>query len=79
MMSLTQSFRLATLLVPFVLLARASAFAGPVCQTRAETMPALRRLEDVMMTGRFVAYDPTSLQFVNGRATHADEASIRED
>jgi len=78
-MSLTQSFRLATLLVLFVVLARASAFAGPVCQTRADTMPALRRLEDVMMTGRFVAYDPTSLQFVNGRATHADEASMLED
>ena len=79
MMSLTRSFRLTTLLVLFVALAGASAFAGPVCQKRAEAMPALRRLEDVMMTGRFVAYDPTSLQFVNGRATRADEASILED
>jgi len=32
-----------------------------------------------MLTGRFVAYDPTSLQFASGRATHADEASILED
>ncbi len=31
------------------------------------------------MTGRFVAYDPTSLQVVNGRATRADEASMLED
>jgi exo-beta-1,3-glucanase (GH17 family) len=78
-MSLTQSLRLAPLLVSFVVLARAAAFAGPVCQKRADAMPALRRLEDVMMTGRFVAYDPTSLQFVNGQATHADEASMLED
>jgi exo-beta-1,3-glucanase (GH17 family) len=78
-MSLTQPFRLATLLVLFVVLARTSAFAGPVCQKRAAAMLALRRLEDVMMTGRFVAYDPTSLQFVNGRATHVDEASMLED
>jgi exo-beta-1,3-glucanase (GH17 family) len=42
-------------------------------------MPAVRRIEDVMLTGRFVAYDPTSLQFASGRATHADEASILED
>jgi len=75
----TQSLRLAPLLVSFVLLARASAFARPVCQQRVDAMPTLRRLEDVMLTGRFVAYDPTSLQFVNGRATHADEASMLED
>jgi exo-beta-1,3-glucanase (GH17 family) len=79
MMSLIQSLRLATLLVLFIVLARASAFAGPVCQERADAMPDLRRLEDVMITGRFVAYDPTSLQFVNGQATHADEASMLED
>jgi exo-beta-1,3-glucanase (GH17 family) len=78
-MSLTQSLRLAPLMVSFVVLARAAAFAGPVCQQRADAMPALRLLEDVMLTGRFVAYDPTSLQFVNGRATHADEASMLED
>ncbi len=42
-------------------------------------MPALRRIENVMRTGRFVAYDPTSLQFVNGRATRADETSMLED
>jgi len=74
----TQSFRTAPLLL-FVVLARAAAFTGPVCQKRADAIPALRRLEDVMLTGRFVAYDPTSLQFVNGRATHADESSMLED
>lgn len=77
-MSLTQSLRLAPLLAPFVVLARV-AFAEPVCLKRADAMPALHRLEDVMLTGRFVAYDPTSLQIVNGRATHADEASMFED
>jgi exo-beta-1,3-glucanase (GH17 family) len=70
---------LAPLLVSLVVLVRASAFAGAVCQKRAEAIPALRRLGDVMVTGRFVAYDPTSLQIVNGRATHADEASMLED
>jgi exo-beta-1,3-glucanase (GH17 family) len=32
-----------------------------------------------MAQGRFITYQPTSLQVVNGRATHADPASIRAD
>jgi hypothetical protein len=32
-----------------------------------------------MLHGRFVAYQPTSLQIVNGHPTHADAASIRAD
>ena len=32
-----------------------------------------------MAQGRFIAYPPTSLQIINGRATEADAASIRAD
>jgi hypothetical protein len=78
-MSLKQSFQLLPLGVLVVVLARTSAFAGTVCQKREEATPALHRLADVMVTGRFVAYDPISLQVVNGRVTQANEASIFED
>ena len=39
----------------------------------------LQRLKDVMATGRFVDYDPTSLQVINGRSSRADEESILQD
>jgi exo-beta-1,3-glucanase (GH17 family) len=39
----------------------------------------MERLAAAMRDGRFVAYEPTSLQMVNGNATPARAASIRED
>jgi exo-beta-1,3-glucanase (GH17 family) len=78
-MSLTRLFRLVPMVVLVAVPVRASALGGPVCQRHEEATPVLRRLKDVMMTGRFVAYNPTSLQIVNGRATHSNEASILED
>jgi exo-beta-1,3-glucanase (GH17 family) len=41
--------------------------------------PALERLRATMATGRFVAYQPTSLRVHDGRPTRADAASIRAD
>jgi exo-beta-1,3-glucanase (GH17 family) len=39
----------------------------------------VQRIADVMATGRFVAYQPTSLRMYDGRATEADDASMRDD
>ena len=36
-------------------------------------------MADVVAHGRFVAYEPISLRVIDGRPTHADAASIRED
>ena len=40
---------------------------------------ALQTLRRAMASGRFVAYQPTSLRLYDGRATRADAASIRAD
>lgn len=39
----------------------------------------LARITEVMATGRFVAYVPTSMQVINGVSSQADQASILED
>jgi exo-beta-1,3-glucanase (GH17 family) len=52
---------------------------GGVCSHNAAAGQAVERLEDAMARGRFIAYSPTALQVVNGRASHADAASIRAD
>ena len=51
--------------------------AAAIC--RKQTPPALKQLKDVMSRGRFVSYEPTSLQIVDGHATRASEASIADD
>jgi exo-beta-1,3-glucanase (GH17 family) len=53
--------------------------ADPVCALRPEAEGRLARLHEAMELGRFVAYQPTSLQVVGGRLTQADDASIRAD
>ncbi|MGE0189778.1 MAG: hypothetical protein AB7F79_08275 [Steroidobacteraceae bacterium] len=53
--------------------------AVPTCIKRPEAAHALRQLQQVMATGRFVAYQPTSLQVINGELTQADPASIERD
>lgn len=52
---------------------------NPECLVREAAEPAVTRLQAVMATGRFVAYQPTSLQVINGALTQADTASIKED
>ena len=51
--------------------------ARPVC--RSENAPALARVRAAIAGERFVAYEPTSLEVVNGKVTPADPASIRAD
>ncbi|TLY50772.1 MAG: hypothetical protein E6K50_08970, partial [Gammaproteobacteria bacterium] len=57
--------------------AAVSAAAPAVCNHRPAA--ALARLREALAHGRFVAYQPTSLQVTNGRVTAADPASIRAD
>jgi exo-beta-1,3-glucanase (GH17 family) len=52
--------------------------AAPVCPERASP-PRLQRIVEVMATGRFVAYQPTSHQVYDGVSSQADPASIAED
>ena len=56
-----------------------SAAAQAVCNHSPAAAPALARLREALAHGRFVAYQPTSLQVMNGRVTPADPASIRAD
>ena len=53
--------------------------AADACPPRAGAAPALTRMQDVMTTGRFVAYHPTALKVFDGNLTRTDEASIEED
>jgi exo-beta-1,3-glucanase (GH17 family) len=56
-----------------------AAIAQPVCEHDAAGAPARARLARAMAQGRFVAYQPTSLQVAAGRVQSADPASIRTD
>ena len=53
--------------------------AQPVCERDAAAAAARARLARAMAQGRFIAYQPTSLQVVGGRAHDADPGSIRAD
>ena len=59
--------------------AASSAAAPAVCSHGPAAAPALARLREALALGRFVAYQPTSLQVTDGRVTPADPASIRTD
>jgi exo-beta-1,3-glucanase (GH17 family) len=70
------------------LLSPAMAIAAPTpavpqsrtaCHVSQTSAPELARLREALSTGRFVAYQPTSLQVVNGQVGRADAASIRAD
>jgi exo-beta-1,3-glucanase (GH17 family) len=63
------------------LLGAAPAPAAPArgCTVHAAALPAVARLRAAWLSGRFVAYQPTSLQVVNGQVTPATEAGIRAD
>lgn len=53
--------------------------AAGLCGQHPAAHVALEQLETVLAHGRFIAYQPTSLQVINGRSTEADPASIRAD
>ena len=62
--------------------APATALAPPaqaLCAHIPTTVPALTRLRSAMAQGRFIAYEPTSLQVIYGHPTQADPDSIRAD
>jgi len=59
--------------------AAASAAPPAVCKHGPAAAPALARLREALAHGRFVAYEPTSLQVTNGRVSAADAAGIRAD
>jgi exo-beta-1,3-glucanase (GH17 family) len=60
-------------------LAAPPAAAEPQCARAPASAAARTRLAAVMAHGRFIAYEPTALQLVDGRAHEADPASIRAD
>jgi len=62
-----------------IALAGAALAAQPICNHDSSATAALARLRAAMAQGRFIAYQPTSLQVVNGRPTQADDAGIRAD
>lgn len=55
------------------------AVAQPSCARDAAAEAARARLARAMAQGRFIAYEPSSLQVVNGRVHDADPESIRAD
>jgi exo-beta-1,3-glucanase (GH17 family) len=57
----------------------AAAAAAAVCNKNPHASGTLARLEDAMERGRFIAYQPTGLQVVNGHVSHADAEGIRAD
>ncbi|MEY4761367.1 MAG: hypothetical protein RLZZ200_1223 [Pseudomonadota bacterium] len=53
--------------------------AAAVCATPSASGLARQRLQDAMAHGRFVAYQPTQIRIIDGRASRADDAGIRAD
>lgn len=78
MKSYAPRLALVTLISVLVCPTAAAAAACPNRQDRPASA-SVKAIRQVMATGRFVAYQPTSLQVINGRLTQADAASIRED
>ena len=59
--------------------AATQAVAAGTCRHSPATAAAVQTIRQVMAQGRFIAYQPTSLQVVAGRLTQADPAGIRAD
>ncbi len=68
-----------SLFVMALLLGVRTALAAPACVPRLPAAAALTQLQGVMASGRIIAYQPTSLQITDGRATQADMISVRRD
>lgn len=49
--------------------------AAPVCRQNVQ----IDAVREALAHARFVSYQPTTLRIVDGKATHADEASIADD
>jgi exo-beta-1,3-glucanase (GH17 family) len=68
-----------TVLIFITSLALATYSVGATCARNPAAAPAITRLRAAMAQGRFIAYQPTSLQVIDGHLTHADPDSIRAD
>jgi exo-beta-1,3-glucanase (GH17 family) len=67
--------------IPVLLIALAAsvpAVAQPVCPTRP-TPVGVARIQDVMATGRFIAYQPSQLHVIDGKPTPVSDADIEAD
>jgi exo-beta-1,3-glucanase (GH17 family) len=53
--------------------------AATQCAARPAARHAIQQLQRTMATGRFVAYQPTSQQVINGQLTRVDISSIEQD
>src|SRR5271167_1614453 len=53
--------------------------AQPQCRQERAAAPAVEHLRHLLATARFVAYQPTSLQVMDGRVQEADAESVRAD
>ncbi|HSY06691.1 MAG TPA: hypothetical protein VK803_12200 [Steroidobacteraceae bacterium] len=79
-MSLPRAAALGTLLGGALLIGVPAPAAAPHgCAVHTGALPAVTRLRAAWLSGRFVAYQPTSLQVTDGHITPATEASIRAD
>jgi exo-beta-1,3-glucanase (GH17 family) len=82
-MSVAQPRARALDLLLFLWLCGGSVAAGTAaaaeCRNGPAALPAVARLRAAMAQGRFIAYQPTSLQVTDGRVTDADVDSIRAD
>jgi exo-beta-1,3-glucanase (GH17 family) len=67
---------LAIVSTPLAALAPAVA---PLCHANRAAQPAVARLRAALAHGRFIAYQPSALEVVNGHVRAADAASIRAD
>jgi exo-beta-1,3-glucanase (GH17 family) len=59
--------------------AHARAATPPVCSRSPPASPGLERLRVALAQARFVTYQPTSLQVIDGHSTSASADSIRAD
>jgi exo-beta-1,3-glucanase (GH17 family) len=73
--------KLSSIAAAVILLAEGGAAPAttPFCGTNPAATARMTRLREAMAHGRFVAYQPTSLQVVNGVSSEADPLSIRAD
>lgn len=67
------------LLCVLLTVAATQAVAASACRRSPATSSAVETIRQVMAQGRFIAYQPTSLQVSDGQLTQADPASIRAD
>ena len=59
--------------------APADGASSPRCAPHTAAAPALARLREALRYGRFVAYQPTSLEVLSGKVASADADSVRSD